>query len=102
MDGSASREECRHRVPSAGGKGCCVPGAWGAPRWAGGRGGAGTSGGSQPLAGLSYVRRDGSDRLGALSELVLERAQALQGSKEGSLQLSLAAWGWGALGPVWV
>ena len=55
-----------------------------------------------PALSRALVRRDGSDRLGALSELVLERAQALQGSKEGSLQLSLAAWGWGALGPVWV
>ena len=55
-----------------------------------------------PALSRALVRRGGSDRLGALSELVLERAQALQGSKEGSLQLSLAAWGWGALGPVWV
>ena len=46
-----------------------------------------------PALSRALVRRDGSDRLGALSELVLERAQALQGSKEGSLQLSLAAWG---------
>lgn len=59
-----------------------------------------------PALSRALVRRDGSDRLGALSELVLESfhrwARALQGSEEGSLQLSLAAWGWGALGPVWV
>lgn len=48
--------------------------------------------------------RDGSDTLGALSELQLESfhrwARALQKSEEGSLQLSLAAWSWGVLGPV--
>lgn len=82
-----------------------VPGARGAPRRMGGRGGAGTGSGSQPLAGLSQEGM-GRTRWGHLSELGLESfhrwARALWGSEEESLQLSLAAWGWGALGPVQV
>ena len=59
-----------------------------------------------PALSRALAGRDGSDTLGALSELGLESfhrwARALQGSEEGSLQRSLAAWSWGALGPVWV
>ena len=57
-----------------------------------------------PVLSRALSGRDGSDTLGALSELGLESfhrwAWALQGSEEGSLQLSLAAWSWGVLGPV--
>ena len=105
VDGSASREVCLGTGPSA--QEARDAASRGPGEHPGGRGAEEERAQvAAPALSRALAGRDGSDTLGALSELGLESfhrwARALQGSEEGSLQRSLAAWSWGALGPVWV